>query len=151
MYTDQTGRFPTKSYRGMQYIMVLVELDSNAILVEAMRNRTSGEMVQAYQILVDRLKNEDSNQKMHILDNECSAKFGEKIQENNMKYQLVPPHEMWPKRHFKFSRTILLQYCVGQIPNSPQNFGAESYVKPSTSSTYYESQGWTPASQVSRS
>lgn len=25
MYTDQTGRFPTTSYRGMQYIMVLYE------------------------------------------------------------------------------------------------------------------------------
>ena len=56
MYTDQTGRFPTKSYKGMQYIMVLVELDSHAILVEAMRDRTSGEMIQAYQILMDRLK-----------------------------------------------------------------------------------------------
>ena len=27
MYTDQTGRFPVQSYRGNQYIMVLVELD----------------------------------------------------------------------------------------------------------------------------
>ena len=36
MHTDQTGGFLTKSYRRMQYIMVLVELDSNAILVEAM-------------------------------------------------------------------------------------------------------------------
>ena len=53
MYTDQTGRFPTKSYRGMQYIMVLVELDSNAILVEARQGRTSGRMIQAYQILVN--------------------------------------------------------------------------------------------------
>ena len=38
MYTDQTGKFPTKSYRGMQYIMVLIEMDSNSILVETMRN-----------------------------------------------------------------------------------------------------------------
>jgi len=29
---------------------------------------------------------------MHILDNECSAKFKERIKSNNMKYQLVPPH-----------------------------------------------------------
>ena len=62
MYTDQTGRFPTKSYKGMQYIMVLVELDSNTLLVEAMRDRTSGEMIQAYQILVNWLKNKVLNQ-----------------------------------------------------------------------------------------
>jgi hypothetical protein len=29
---------------------------------------------------------------MHILDNECSAEFKEQIKLNNMKYQLVPPH-----------------------------------------------------------
>jgi len=30
---------------------------------------------------------------MHILDNECSAEFKERIKSNNMKYQLVPPHD----------------------------------------------------------
>ena len=45
MYTDQTGRFPKKSSRGNQYIMVLIELDSNAIMVEAMKNRSSTEMI----------------------------------------------------------------------------------------------------------
>ena len=55
MYTDQTGRFPVRSYSGNQYIMVLIEMDSSSILVEAMRDRTSGEMVKAYQTLVDRL------------------------------------------------------------------------------------------------
>jgi hypothetical protein len=35
--------------------MVLVELYSNAILVEGMKDRTSGEMIHAYQHLVDRL------------------------------------------------------------------------------------------------
>jgi hypothetical protein len=45
MYTDQTGQFPTKSSRDHQYIMVLIEINSNAILVEAMKNRTTGEMI----------------------------------------------------------------------------------------------------------
>ena len=45
MYTDQTGRFPQKLSRGNQYIMVLIEIDSNAILVEAMKNHTTGEMI----------------------------------------------------------------------------------------------------------
>ncbi len=30
---------------------------------------------------------------MHILDNECSAEFKERIMLNNMTYQLVPPHD----------------------------------------------------------
>ena len=53
MYTDQTGRFPIWSYRGMQHVMVLIELESNSILVAGMRNCTSGEMVKAYQIRID--------------------------------------------------------------------------------------------------
>ncbi len=52
MYTDQTGRFPKKSSRGNQYIMVLIEIDSNAILVEAMKHQTAGKMIRAYQVLV---------------------------------------------------------------------------------------------------
>ena len=45
MYTDQTGKFPVRSYRGMQYITVLFEVDSNG---KSLRDRSSGELVQAY-------------------------------------------------------------------------------------------------------
>ena len=93
MYTDQTGKFPKKSSRGHQYIMVLIEMDSNAILVAAMKNRTSGEMIRAYQELVDRLRGAGVRPKLHLLDNECSAEFKERIKFNDMKYQLVPPHD----------------------------------------------------------
>jgi len=93
IHTDQTGRFPKKSSRGHQYIMVLIEINSNAILVEAMKNRTTGEMIRAYQVLVEHLRSAGVNPTMLILDNECSAKFKERIKSNNMKYQLVPPHE----------------------------------------------------------
>ncbi len=48
MYTGQTGRLPKKSSRSNQYIMVLIEIDRNAILVEAIKNRTAGEMIRAY-------------------------------------------------------------------------------------------------------
>jgi hypothetical protein len=93
MYTDQTGCFPKKLSRGNQYIMVLIELDSNAILVEATKNRSLTEMIQAYQVLVDRLRGAGIQPKMHLLDNECSADFKERIKVNGMKYQLEPPHD----------------------------------------------------------
>ena len=93
MYTDETGRFPMSSYRGMQYVMVLYETVSNSILVEALRNRTSGEMVAAYQKLINRLKEAGIEPKMHILDNEISTEFKKAIKLNKMTYQLVPPHD----------------------------------------------------------
>ena len=93
IYTDQTGRFPTRSSRGNQYIMVLAEVDSDAILVEAMRNRTAGEMVKTYNKLIHRLKACGIQPKHHILDNECSEEFKKAIKSHNMTYQLVPPHD----------------------------------------------------------
>ncbi len=92
MYTNQMGRFPRKSSCGNQYIMVLIELNSNAILVEAMKNRSATEMIRAYQVLVDRLCSAGMPPKLHLLDNECSADFKEKIKSNKVSYQLVPPH-----------------------------------------------------------
>jgi hypothetical protein len=73
--------------------MVLIEIDSNAILVEAMKNRTAGEMIRAYLVLVTHLRNAGVTPKMHILDNECSEEFKEQIWKNSMTFQLVPPHD----------------------------------------------------------
>ena len=52
IHTDQTGKFPVVSIRGSRYIMVLVEIDGNAIMVETMKNRTDVEMQKAYVALL---------------------------------------------------------------------------------------------------
>ena len=93
IYTDQPGHFPKKSCHGNQYIMVLTEVDSDAILVKPMKNRTTGEMITAYQVLIDRLNLAGIFPKLHILDNECSADLKAVIKENGMMFQLVPPHD----------------------------------------------------------
>ena len=43
IHTNQTGRFGITSQSGMQYIMVMVKVDSNTILVKLIKNRTSNE------------------------------------------------------------------------------------------------------------
>ena len=92
IFTDQTGSFPKKSIRGYRYIKVLIEIDSDAVLVEPMRNRTAGEMTKTYQKLIDRLNKCGIYPKMHILDNESSSELEEAIGNNNMTFQYVPPH-----------------------------------------------------------
>ncbi len=52
MFSDQTGQFPTRSQSGNKYIMVLVEINSNAILVEPMKNCKNAEMIRAYNALL---------------------------------------------------------------------------------------------------
>ncbi len=92
IWTNQTGKFPKKSRKGNQYIMVLTESDSDVILVEAMKNQSSGEMIRAFQKLIDHLHAAEIAPKHHILDNECSDEFKDTIKSNNMTYQLAPPH-----------------------------------------------------------
>ena len=71
--------------------MVMVELDSSAILVEAMKKHTAGEMIRAYQLLINCLKTAGIKPKRHVLDKECSDDFKATIHNNKMTYQLVPP------------------------------------------------------------
>jgi hypothetical protein len=106
IWTDQTGRFPKQSSRGSQYIMVLVESDSSAILVEPMKNRSAGEMIRAYQALINRLNESGIFPKEHILDNECSDQFKSIIKLNKMTYQLVPPHDHRRNRAEKAIQTF---------------------------------------------
>jgi len=121
MYSDQTGRFPARSYKGMQYVMVVFDTISNAILVEPMRDRTAGEMVAAYQKSIDRLKKAGMEPKMHILDNEISREFKEAIENNNMKYQLVPPND---HRHNVAEKAIqtFKDHFVGVLCGTGENF-----------------------------
>ncbi len=92
IYTDGTGQFPKASRKGMNYILVLVEIDSGAILVETMRNRSAGEQCRAYQVLLDRLHQCKIYPKKHILINEISEEFKTVIKLNKMEHELVPPH-----------------------------------------------------------
>jgi len=50
-FNDQTGQSPKQSKRGHKYIMVLVNIESNVIMVEPMKSRKD-----AYDVLVKQLQ-----------------------------------------------------------------------------------------------
>jgi hypothetical protein len=64
--------------------MVLVHIDSGAILVAAIKDRTSGKMIWAYQSLIDMLNARGIHPKHYVLDNECSDDFKAAIKSNQM-------------------------------------------------------------------
>ncbi len=89
--TDQMGAFPVTSQRVYRYIMVGIHIDTNYIFCETMKNRMEGEMIKAYQKMVDRIQLAGLGLKHHPLDNECSNNFKKCIRKNNMTHKLVPP------------------------------------------------------------
>ena len=92
IFSDQTGQFPTRSQRGNKYIMVMVEIDSNAILVEPMTSRKDAEMIRAYDALITRLRRAGSAPIKHVLDNEISENMKAHIRDTcKMQIELVPP------------------------------------------------------------
>ena len=56
--------------------MVLVEVDSNYIDAEPIKNRTEQEIIWVYQALLERIKSTGvCNPKKHIMDNEALVEF----------------------------------------------------------------------------
>ena len=92
VFTDQTGKFPTRSQSGNKYLMVMVDIDSSGILVEPIKNRTDPELMRGYEKLLLRLKHAGITPKKHVLDNEVSAAMKDLIKTKyHMEYELVPP------------------------------------------------------------
>ncbi len=92
MFSDQTGRFPIQSLCGNKYIMVMVEIDSNTILVEPMKNCKDAEMIRAYNTLLLQLNWAGITPKKHVLDNKISDNIKNHIHDTcKLDMELVPP------------------------------------------------------------
>jgi len=91
-YHDLTGQFPHTSTRGNKYLLVHYDYDSNAILAEPLKNRTSGEIKRAWLVLVEKLTRNGNAPKTYIMDNEASHDLKQACKKYELNYQLVPPH-----------------------------------------------------------
>eukprot|EP00804_Cyclotella_cryptica_P007549 CCRYP_010638-RA/>CCRYP_010638-RA protein AED:0.05 eAED:0.05 QI:0/0/0/1/1/1/3/0/1237 len=92
IFSDQTGLFPHRSSSGNHYLMVMVDINSSAILVEPMKNRTDFELTRAYSTLITRLHQAGVVPRKHVLDNEISTAMKTLITDTyKMTYELVPP------------------------------------------------------------
>ena len=90
-YTDQTGKFPFKSSRGNQYIMILYDYDSNAILAKAVKTRQAKDLSDTWKQLYNDLTRNGHTTKTFIMDNECSSDMKNALKKYSLNYQLVPP------------------------------------------------------------
>jgi hypothetical protein len=92
MFSDQTCQFPIQSLRGNKYIIVMVEIDSNTILVEPMKNRKDAKIIRAYNTLLLQLKQSGITPKKHVLDNKISDNMKNHIHDTcKLDMEMVPP------------------------------------------------------------
>ena len=90
--TDHTGRFTITTSRGYKYIMVAYDYNSNNILAEPIKSRTSLHIKNAYQTMSKLLCSRGLTPKTHVLENECSKVLKVYMEEENETFQLMPPH-----------------------------------------------------------
>ena len=91
-YMDLTGRFPYKSSRGNQYLVIVYDYDANAIVYAPIKTRQSKEIFTAFKKCEDKVK-QAITPKLYILDNECAADLKLSIHKNDQQYELVPPNQ----------------------------------------------------------
>ena len=72
--------------------MIMVNIDSNAILVEPMKSREDKEMKRAYRVMMKQLRRAGVVPKKHVLDNKISDSMKDMIRDEfKMQVELVPP------------------------------------------------------------
>jgi hypothetical protein len=92
IYTDQTGRFHVVSSKGNKYIIILYDYDSNAILAQPIKDRTSPELLKAFQFMEQELVARALKPKLIKLDNEASKLLKDYLHQQDITFQLVPPY-----------------------------------------------------------
>ena len=132
-FTDQTGRFPTKSSKGSQCVMITYDLDSNAIIEEPIKSHAAQELLRAMTSIHTYLKDRGLHPRMQILDNECPELIKKNTSQGkyngNLCLQIctaITP----PKIQTEPSKiTSLLSYAA-VINNSLRTFGIDLSGKP---------------------
>ena len=79
------------SSRGNQYLFVLYDYDSNAILSRPLKSRQGKVIAEAYTSCYNELTQHGHDVKFFVLDNDCSNDLRIAIIKNGTKYELVPP------------------------------------------------------------
>ena len=91
-YMDGTGRFPQRSSRGNEYILIGYHFDGNAILGQPIKNRSADTLTTAWETIHKQYETSGNSPQIYVLDNEKSSTLIQAFNKNGVTYQLVPPN-----------------------------------------------------------
>ena len=127
-YSDLTSCFPIQSNRGANYILVVYEYDSNAIIVCPLRNRTASEITGVFQRVIQYLHARGLRPRLHTLDNEASAILRDYLRSEDVEYQLVPPRIHRWNASERAIRTFKNHFIAGLASTDP-NFPLSNWCR----------------------
>ena len=87
-----TGRFPYRSQKGNQYILIAYHEDANLIYGQALKNRESASIVRAWTEINNKFDKAGASPNTYVIDNEASSELKTIMHDKGIKHQLVPPH-----------------------------------------------------------
>ena len=91
--TDLAGRFPFQSFKGNNYVFLLYDYDSNAILVYPIKSRKAADILVGYERCYQRLVDAGITPVLQRLDNEISTVLINSIKKKRLKYQVVTAND----------------------------------------------------------
>ena len=91
-YMDLTGRFPYKSSRGHEYVLIVYDYDSNAILAEPLVSRLGSEIARGWKTIHQRLSHRGVEPNLYVLDNECSEILKQSMTKEEVQWQRATPY-----------------------------------------------------------
>ena len=91
-YMDTTGRFPQRSSRGNEYLLIAYHFDANLIYGMPIKNRKGEMFREAWEKLHDMFTIAGVAPTSWVLDNETSKELLQSFNDKSIMYQLVPPY-----------------------------------------------------------
>eukprot|EP00957_Ditylum_brightwellii_P004279 325024-Ditylum_brightwellii.AAC.1 len=121
MHSNQTGKFPQVSNRGMQYVMVFYSYDANYIQGIPTKNRSAGELKRAYAEAYEMMRPRRYKPKLHKLNNETSCELKAWIEKEQTTMQYTPPDMHRTNTAKKAIQTWKNRFLEG-LASLPANF-----------------------------
>ena len=119
IFTDQPGRFLVASSAGNSYMLVLYDYDSNHIHAEPMPSRTAKSIVDAYTRAHTVLVKAGLRPRLQRLDNEASAMLKQFMADQDIDFQLAPPHLHRRNAAERAIRTFKNHFIAGLCSTDP--------------------------------
>jgi hypothetical protein len=117
--TDLTGAFPVTSQAGNKYMLIVYDYDSNAIVVEAMKNRSDVEALRAYANVYALLTARGIKPALNIMDNEASKAIKHAVNQSGARFELVEPNNHRVNAAERAVRTFKNHFIAGLCSTDP--------------------------------